>query len=541
MLSSSFTTNVESSRPPVRTARMSLQHVPYAQHQPRLSLVPESPSPRPDSMIFRRQSILPIRDTVKRRSVIVEPPKEAESPQLSHASTSRSNSDSTFYAPIRRRSLQQHGVATRNSWVDNDSRATLPSQAAAQEDLQSYYYDPAKPASSPLTDLVNMAPHFTDYVPGEPRAQTPNDHDYAQIGAFKLGSLRITNGAASPAPSLERAATMDSEEHYVNTVNGRESYDQRHAGQRSHTISVPSERIVQPWITRAESPLAQETDPSEKLESLTINTHLPLPEFSLFTFTDGHRGHHPTRSLDLARDYQSDIALSPFSFENSPPASPRLEATSKLTAIEADLFEAEPETPGTPEFRGPRSFDSGYRAEEFSAPLQSKVVRGPKDSTPKPLAKADSGYSSNVSLRSFKGNQDSTKVREPRSSQPKEPVRVASSTYSISSSSYSISSDVTVRQDDYPLPALPTRDYSPAPLNRDPPVPQKAPIVKVSQDFFLVSDQKLLERPSLALSSTSDIAKSANRYVPKSHFWSGPLHVIVPRYIQIFQFSYSVK
>jgi hypothetical protein len=36
-----------------------------------------------------------------------------------------------------------------------------------------------------------------------PRAETPGELDYAHLGSFKLGSLRVTNGPASPTPSAK--------------------------------------------------------------------------------------------------------------------------------------------------------------------------------------------------------------------------------------------------------------------------------------------------------------------------------------------------
>ena len=297
---------------------------------------------------------------------------------------------------------------------------------------------------------------------------TPNDLDYGHIGAFKLGSLRITNGTASPSSSLDRPATRSGDEDYF--VDGRGSAaSYRGMGQRSNTIAAPQEILRPPWITRAESPLRQEQvhEPKDEPENepLKVNTHLPLPEFSAFCFNT----ESPTKSQDLANEYMQDLALSPFSFDSSPPRTPRLEATSKHTAMEDDLFEAEPGTPEIQDMRAPRSFDSGYHAEETWV---KKTVIGPKDLAPKPLAKADSGYSSNVSLRSFKGNSAPVvPAKEAPPTPPKESVsRVASSAYSMTSS-YSEVSEMTIRSK-RSLPALPTEDM-PAPFRQAPPVPLK--------------------------------------------------------------------
>ena len=166
---------------------MSLQHVPSLQHQARLSFVPEGPA----------------NQLSNRRSVVADALQQLESRKLSAAS--RTSSDTQLYGPIRRRSLLQHGVATRNSWVESDSRKTLPSQLVASPvDLPQYSYTPEPPAQ-PLQQLSRIETKMLDHF-RHPRVSTPDSMDYSHIGSFKLGSLRITNGAASPEP-LERANT----------------------------------------------------------------------------------------------------------------------------------------------------------------------------------------------------------------------------------------------------------------------------------------------------------------------------------------------
>ena len=50
----------------------------------------------------------------------------------------------------------------------------------------------------------------------------------------------------------------------------------------------------------------------------------------------------PATAYEMAQAYMQEIAASPFSFEESPPASPQLEPTSKPTEIEDNLFDDEP-------------------------------------------------------------------------------------------------------------------------------------------------------------------------------------------------------
>lgn len=476
-------------RPPPPRKRMSLSQ-PYGHTNPRLSLVAELPSPKPEPA-----------DTMQRLSGYVEE-------EAAHIPMSRTTSETNMYVPIRRRSLLQHGVATRTSYVE-EVRQSLPPQPRNVEEFQKYYYNPAKPTSSPLGQLAALAPP-PEFLPG-PRVETPTEMDYGHIGAFKLGSLRIMNGAASPSPSLEpslrRAATMGQEEDYIMAGEARRSIERGHRprhSQRSNTISVPQDNKKVPWVVRAESPLRQDIaemgggQPQTPLRETKLEWNeeeqsplpakygfnplsidIPDPSFALFDFnateTLFRSTESPTKALELAHEYQQDLALSPFSFDNSPPVSPTLQVMSKHMAVEDDLFAPEPVTPVLSD-RFPRSFDSAYEGGP-----SAKVVKGPRDLTPKPLAKADSGYSSNVSLRSFKKDMPPAAVDEPPPTPPKDTVRVASSTYSeewssrVSSSTYTIAStgSATTLRAQRSLPALPVEEMPERPFRQPPPVPTK--------------------------------------------------------------------
>lgn len=377
--------------------------------------------------------------------------QEEDVQSSNHHIPSRTNSDITNYGPIRRRSLLQPGIVTRKPVVGNDSRQSLPSQLKSSEKLQGLSYHQAKSNSSPLLDFAALTPPIPCSTPGQ-RVQTPNSQDYGHIGVFKLGSLRITNGAASPTPSdRTRPLTANGDNDYL-TEGGefRETHHPR-LSQRSNTL-VPADTVKSPWVTvRPASPLRQVQKPEK--EPLKIETQLPLldPSLALFDFRSKHS---PTKSLELAQEYIDDLLLTPFSFDASPLSS-AFQVTSKHTAMEDDLFEPEPGTP-PPEAAeidrmGARSYDSGYGSTD--SPLASKA---PKERLPpKPLAKADSGYSSNISLRSFnkKENAPMVPAKDPQMLISRDPVsRVASSTYSISSSSENTLS--TERS----LPSLPQRN-----------------------------------------------------------------------------------
>jgi hypothetical protein len=56
---------------------------------------------------------------------------------------------------------------------------------------------------SPLTRLAALDLAEDGRNSPTPRAQTPGELDYAHLGSFQLGSLRVTNGPASPSPSAK--------------------------------------------------------------------------------------------------------------------------------------------------------------------------------------------------------------------------------------------------------------------------------------------------------------------------------------------------
>ena len=379
-----------------------------------------------------------------RQKVVADALQQLENPRLRPAS--RTNSDTDLYGPIRRRSLLQHGVATRKSWVDSDSRKTLPSQVVESPVNPSKYNYTPEESRRAHTQLPSPDLKLADYFQ-YPRVATPDSMDYSHIGGFKLGSLRITNGAASPELILERANTTGVESDYVSAGHARNTSRQG-VGQRSQTISLPQDSIKAPWITRSESPLHKVEFPESKSRALSINTG-SNSEYQTFKFVES-----PTKSLDLAREYQ-DLTTSPFSFDSSP-NSPMLEARSKHMAAEDHLFEPEPGSPEITSFPARKSVDSGFQPEENERPKY--LGKGGKELPMKPLAKADSGYSSNVSIRSFKNKAPAVPAKEAPPTPPKGQVsRVASSTYSVASDAGSSKSEKTISAK-RSLPALPKKD-----------------------------------------------------------------------------------
>lgn len=110
---------------------------------------------------------------------------------------SSTNSSAACAPPPNRNSeIPSMGTVRRKSQL-----LAAPPATATRRPVQPYLQDQCGPdTSSP--DPYQLAPHSADYDAG--RCTTPSG--YSVLGAFKRGSLRIANGAASPAPSSSRAS-----------------------------------------------------------------------------------------------------------------------------------------------------------------------------------------------------------------------------------------------------------------------------------------------------------------------------------------------
>ncbi|KAF5877619.1 putative proteophosphoglycan ppg4 protein [Botrytis fragariae] len=290
--------------------------------------------------------------------------------QLSDPFCQRTQSDPAIYAPIRRKSLLQHGVATRHSVISNPQ--------SFQNQIPVSYQNIGKWSVAPLTLRTNV-----DNENHGARTSTPND--LGHIGSFQLGSLRITNGSASPTPSAdERRASLPSNDQHIATLQASSRI--QGIANRSYTISVPAEAMKRPWAPTSfsQSPIENDSHDSLtiKIPSTTSTFNSPLSPTN-------------THSLNLPPQ------LSPFSFVASPIGSP-LEATSKNTAVEDELFEAEMTTPTLESSysNDNRSFDSGYGPSPATPEQQTLGrIQSQQDMVSKQLATTDSGYNSSTSRK----------------------------------------------------------------------------------------------------------------------------------------------
>lgn len=244
------------------------------------------------------------------------------------------------------------------------------------------------------------------------RLHTPKDTDYATTGAFKFGSLRITNGSPVSTPNTAAFSGIGVEKSKSNVTPADyfASKSSRETGVTSGKDQAPAQPSAQP----AAAPNSA-TKPTVSVEPVydAADKSSALPTLSI-TVPD----------LGVGGQYTSELRLSPVVVPEMAPASPVLKIQSRQAAVDDDLFEDDsqaelsaievldvridlnakglPPQPveSTPTVsQGVKRSDSGFVSNSKSDSSQSRNS----------LAKADSGYSSNVSLRSVQKGRKSAK------------------------------------------------------------------------------------------------------------------------------------
>lgn len=278
----------------------------------------------------------------------INPPQPLP-PSATPATIPRNNSDMSLFTPMRRRSLLTPGLATRMPDpplvievppIPKKSKARLSPQSISphRDSAESFGLNVYSYSLSPDADSV-------------PRVVTPCEDAYQQTGAFKLGTLRIMNGSPIASPS-------------------------------SDVTPIPDRNL------RAE------------------------------LSADGSRGYAPnvtTAEEPSSPQYLTEFYESPITADQLPVADGQeFQATSKHTAVEDELFEDDQQEYSRSEVLDVRLDLHAKSLPPRPAPVtqfresveifrsDSGIVTSPRsDYAKKPLAKTDSGYSSNVSLRSY--------------------------------------------------------------------------------------------------------------------------------------------
>ncbi|KAI9871281.1 MAG: hypothetical protein M1830_003111, partial [Pleopsidium flavum] len=382
--------------------------------------------------------------------------------------------NNSVLSPIRRRSLLTPGIATR---VPDDilRKPPVPERIQPQVDRE-YYYNPCLFDSSPLARLAVLELAERRRSSPVPRAGTPTFLDYGHLGALKLGTLRVTNGTVSPAPS-DRTFPLDTcqsfpdsrkEEDYFTASDGHGSKDDNvrsirrdlrwRRGRSAPMIDVPFptkgradelSEIVGSAISvdtgimpsssasnkREKSQADASSDDEMPTKSATSTSSKKQQSLPLFEYPN----RSPDRASSIAQEYIIELPDSPFSCPKSTfLASPGLLATSKANEFDDDLFEDDGIVFSAREHSSMINWNSliedaesnhaqdssredalrildGYAvstSEQESRPSSSlrsstdyaQITFPAHSQSDKSLSKADSGYSSNVSLRSLKKN-----------------------------------------------------------------------------------------------------------------------------------------
>lgn len=140
----------------------------------------------PNELVALHKALLPTRD-----SIIASPSLPVNDERSPVASASM----------IRHRSMLPPGLATRSASGD---LLRTQEEAEAHKKLrnaeQNEWGTPRHQRSKSNLVALDLAADGSDQPPV--RAATPTDHDYFHTGTYQPGTLRITNGAASPDPSL---------------------------------------------------------------------------------------------------------------------------------------------------------------------------------------------------------------------------------------------------------------------------------------------------------------------------------------------------
>ncbi|KAI6381759.1 hypothetical protein MCOR25_000992 [Pyricularia grisea] len=326
----------------------------------------------------------------------------------------RVNSDLSMYTPVRRRSvIQTPGVATRHnssrppSVNYRFSHPPTPSNLSRQPSFEiEGRVKSMPPPPTPMSEEMPPMPRLRD--PDEPLGLvTPCEGDYQTIGAFKLGTLRITNGCASPVPSPE-----PDEKHMINPPAPSSPQLQNNSSYFTQTLAA------------VESYGDSETDVVGDMGGI-------MP---------GSRSRHVTKMttrssvdfIESTAELPETIAENQLYDSNAPtfgasPDSPWLQTTSRINAVEDNLFDDD----GQPEYSTVEKLDlrldPNAKRDSKSENLNqargisrsdSGFVSSPNSEYPtpqKPLSKTDSGYSSNISLRSLRDGPSKTNAEGDRS------------------------------------------------------------------------------------------------------------------------------
>ena len=309
-------------------------------------------------------------------------------------------------APLRRKSLYTPGIATRNP-SDILQKPPAPHDKMQSEVDRSYYYDPARPQDSPLSQLTAL------HLPEDGRSSPLNLH-YTHLGKLQLGTLRVTNGTASPALQTQLPELVCRSNSLQSRVH--DGHDIASEGWKSKNedlvLAGRKGAMEQCWlptvnsVTGETSPLDSEDGQRPSLISKNGNDDIPSASFLSDLCT-------PDLASAMAREYISELGTSPFlRYETSIPTvtpigdmpfedSRANKLQSQFLAVEIRQSITDAETRDTINATKKDAFlnlNDGLPLTENSLQHSTPSFMDSRLGNAKASVKSDSGYSSNCSL-----------------------------------------------------------------------------------------------------------------------------------------------
>lgn len=160
--------------------------------------------------------------------------------------TAFENHGTKRYSALRRLSLRAPGIASRVSGKLSSPRR--PTKESTDEEFHMYTDDKFTPEELSSLDVDTL--EFGVQHPEIYRASTPKGREYSYLGELKLGSLRVVNGCASPAPSTMRPRSFSDSR--VRSVSRDDLSSLKHRSSQDtvmkSTHRVPSRHRLTPSI-----------------------------------------------------------------------------------------------------------------------------------------------------------------------------------------------------------------------------------------------------------------------------------------------------
>lgn len=306
----------------------------------------------------------------------------------------------------RRRSLvQTPGVATRTSPVEGNRKtwhSWKPPKLSPEEERK---WATSHRSSLPIQRLVTHDSAREGPRTPTPRAETPGEMDYSQLGNLKLGSLSIVNGAPSPAPSAKsvnpRARShVPDDDYFTSTDLGASPLMMKSIRKRGHAKSksavLPPTRPL--FVDSSNLGSATLSDSIQKHEqtALFMNRQAlkePPQQLSIATNAPDAGAHG---AEEYAQVYQAYVPDSPFIQDTTPQNAREGE---RLRSEEDFPFKNEaPQNFASTIFDAPPTATEAFGSSLFTSPTASSISTKPDGPRPKPRT-VDSGYSSGGSVR----------------------------------------------------------------------------------------------------------------------------------------------